>query len=84
MEVVDTMKNGGHTAGAAAAVFDGCYFLACDFSLVRFEHCNREANKVAHEIARVAKFSETRVWFQEPMSDIVHFLIDDVTIITNK
>ena len=84
MEVIDTMKNGGHTAGAAAAVFDDCYFMACDFPLVRFEHCNRKANKVAHEIARVAKFSETRDWFEEPLNDIVNFLIDDVTIITNK
>ena len=84
MEVIDTMKNGGHTAGAAAAVFDDCYFMACDFPLVRFEHCNRKANKVAHEIGRVAKFSETRDWFEEPMNDIVKFLINDVTIITNK
>ena len=78
------MKNGEHTTGAAAAMFDDCYFMACDFPLVRFEHCNREANKVANEIARVPKFSETRDWFEEPMSDIVNFLIDDVTIITNK
>jgi hypothetical protein len=27
VEVIDTMKNGGHSAGAAAAVFDDCYFL---------------------------------------------------------
>ena len=84
MKVVDMMKNGGQTAGAAAAVFDDCYFLVCDFSLVRFEYCNRKANKVAHEVARVAKFSETRDWFEEPMNDIVNFFIDDVTIITNK
>ncbi|XBJ08893.1 hypothetical protein VPH35_014081 [Triticum aestivum] len=84
MELIDTMKNGGHIAGAAAAVFDDCYFMACDFPLVRFEHCNRKANKAAHEIARVAKFSETRDWFEEPLNDIVNFLIDDVTIITNK
>ncbi|XBI00300.1 hypothetical protein VPH35_129384 [Triticum aestivum] len=84
MEVIYMMKNGGHTAGAAATVFDDCYFLACDFSLVRFEHCNRKANKVAHEVARVAKFSETRDWFEEPMNNIVNFLIDNVTIITNK
>ena len=63
MEVIDTMKNGGHTVGAAAAVFDDCYFMAYDFLVVRFEHCNREANKVSHEIARVAKFCETRDWF---------------------
>ena len=49
MEVIDAMKNGGHSAGVASTVFDDCYFIACDFPLIRFEHCNREANKVAHE-----------------------------------
>lgn len=83
MEVIDTMKNGGNSAGAAAAVFDDYYFLACDFPLIRFEHCNREANKVVHEIARLAKFSVTRDWFEEPMNDIISFLTDDVTIISN-
>ena len=56
MEVIEIMKNEGHSAGAAATVFDDCYFIACDFPLVRFEHCNMEANKVAHELARLAKF----------------------------
>ena len=46
-------------SGAAAALFDDCYFIASDLPVVRFEHCNREANKVAHEIARLAKFSAT-------------------------
>ena len=41
MEVTDTMKNGGRSAGAAVAVFDDCYFLACDFPLTSFEHCDR-------------------------------------------
>ena len=50
LEVIETMNNGGRSAGAAAAVFDDCYFLACDFPTSRFEHCNREANKVAHEL----------------------------------
>ena len=50
------MNNGGRSAGAAAAIFDDCYFLACDFPTSRFEHCNREANKVAHELARLARF----------------------------
>uniref|UniRef100_A0A453LBU0 RNase H type-1 domain-containing protein n=1 Tax=Aegilops tauschii subsp. strangulata TaxID=200361 RepID=A0A453LBU0_AEGTS len=65
MEVIETMKNGGQSAGAAAAVvFDACYFMACDFSLTRSEHCNRIANKVARELARLAKFSVTRDWFK--------------------
>ncbi|VAI07252.1 unnamed protein product [Triticum turgidum subsp. durum] len=77
------MKNGGRSAGAAAAVFDDCYFLACDFSLTRFEHCNREANRVAHELARLAKISVTNEYFEEPMDEIVPLLMDDVTVICN-
>lgn len=60
MEVIDTMKNEGRSAGVAAAILDDCYFLACDFSLASFEHCNRKANKVAHELARLAKLSASR------------------------
>jgi len=83
MEVIEVMKNGGHSAGAAATVFDDCYFIACDFPLVRFEHYNREANKVAHDIARLAKISVTTDWFEDPMRDTVHLLIDDVKNISN-
>ncbi|XBH90537.1 hypothetical protein VPH35_082169 [Triticum aestivum] len=83
MEVTYTMNNEGHSAGAAATVFDDCYFMACDFPLTRFEHCNREANKVAHELARLGKNLVTRDWFEEPMGNIVPFPIDDVTIVSN-
>ena len=82
-EVIDTMKNGGQSAGAVTVVFDDCYFMSCEFTITRFEHCNREANKVAHEIARLANFFVTRDWFEEPMVDIVSLLIDDVTVISN-
>ena len=39
------MKNGGQSAGAAAAVFDDCYHFACDFPISRFEHCNSEQTR---------------------------------------
>ncbi|KAF7042537.1 hypothetical protein CFC21_052112 [Triticum aestivum] len=84
MKVIEIIKNGGHSVKAAMAGFDDCYFIACDFPLVRFEHCTREANKMSHEIARLVKFSVTADWFEEPVRDIVHLLIDDVTIISNK
>ncbi|KAI5016612.1 hypothetical protein ZWY2020_006463 [Hordeum vulgare] len=83
MKVINTMKNGGHSRGASAIVFNDCYFMACDFPLSCFEHCNRESNNVNHELARLAKVSVTRDWFEEPMADIVSFLINDVTIISN-
>ena len=67
-----------------AAVFDDCYFMACDFLRISFEHCNREANKVAQKLARLAKFSVTRDCFEEPMNNIVTFLINNATVISNE
>ncbi|XBI08586.1 hypothetical protein VPH35_136294 [Triticum aestivum] len=84
LEVVETMQDGGQSAGAAAAIFDDCYHYACDFIMTKFEHCNREANKVAHELARLARFFSTSVWFEEPISEIVTFLTNDVLIIANE
>uniref|UniRef100_A0A453N575 RNase H type-1 domain-containing protein n=1 Tax=Aegilops tauschii subsp. strangulata TaxID=200361 RepID=A0A453N575_AEGTS len=40
LEVIVTMNNEGRPASIAAIVFDDCYFLACDFPITRFEHCN--------------------------------------------
>ena len=84
--------NGGRSTGAAAAVFDDCYYIACDFPLSSFEHCNKDANKVVLELARLAKVSKPMVDF-EPMSEIVSLLVamseivsllmDVVTVISN-
>ncbi|XBI20605.1 hypothetical protein VPH35_061859 [Triticum aestivum] len=84
MEVIDSMNDGGQSAGAAAAIFEDCFHYACDFITARFEHCNRETNKVAHELARLARFSLTSDWFEEPLSEIVMFLTNDVLLITNE
>jgi hypothetical protein len=46
-EVVETMRLG------ISSTADDC-FLLLQFEAISIEHCHREANKVAHEIARVA------------------------------
>ena len=84
LEVIETMQDGGQSAGAAAAIFDDCYHYACDFIMTKFEHCNREANKVAHQFARLARFFSTSDWFKEPTSEIVTFLRNDVLVIANE
>ena len=84
MEVIETMNEGGRSSGAAAAIFYDCFHLACDFPISRFEHCNREANKVAHELAKLARFSFISDWFEEPHNAIVPILINDVMIISNE
>ncbi|KAI4980504.1 hypothetical protein ZWY2020_020989 [Hordeum vulgare] len=84
LEVIETMKDGGRSAGAAAAIFDDCFHYACDFVATRFEQCNKEANKVAHELARLARFSQSSNWFEEPPIEIVTLLINNVLIISNE
>lgn len=79
LEVIET-KMSGHYLGAVAAIFNDCYHLACDFTIARFEHCSRDANKVAHELSRLAGFSLTLDWFEEPPIEIVPLLINDVTV----
>lgn len=74
------MKDGGR----AAAIFDDCFHYACDLIITRFEHCNREANKIAPVLDRLARFSLTSDWFEEPLSEIAMILINDVLVISNE
>ena len=81
MEVIDTMNNGGRSSSTAAAVFDDCYFLACDFPITKFEHCNREANRVAHELAKLARFSLSNLWMESAPKALIPMLVNDATIL---
>ncbi|XBI72514.1 hypothetical protein VPH35_066452 [Triticum aestivum] len=84
LKVIETMQDGGQSADAAAAIFDDCFHYACDFVMTRFEHCYKEANKVAHELAILARFSLTSDYFEVPLNEIVVILTNDVTVILNK
>ncbi|KAI4985031.1 hypothetical protein ZWY2020_017661 [Hordeum vulgare] len=84
MKVIETMKDGGRSAGAATTIIDDCFHYACDFVATRFEHCNRVANKVARELARLTRFSRASDWFEEPPVEVVTLLLNDVLIISNE
>jgi hypothetical protein len=43
---------GGFFATSPATAFDDCRVLAIGFREIIFEHCNREANGIDHELAR--------------------------------
>jgi ribonuclease HI len=81
--VIEAMK-GGFSSGAAAAILDDCYHLATEFSKIQFEHNYREANKVAHELARRARNGVQQVWLDEPPEFIVPLLVKDVTLVMNE
>jgi hypothetical protein len=67
MDVIQAMNNGGYSSGIAAAILDDCYHLATKFVKIHFEHDYREANSVAHELARLARGQMQQVWFENPL-----------------
>ena len=67
----------------ANAIFDDCYFMSLDFSHIVFEHCYRENNKVAHELARLARFTPPNVWMDVASSAIIPLIVSDATIVAN-
>ena len=83
MDVI-TAKDGGITSGSSAAILDDCFHMARDFTHVRFEHCHREANSVADELARLCKFSLPNSWFDDAPIAIMPLLVKYDVLIANK
>ena len=55
-DVVEALRE-GYSALVASAIFDDCYFMSLEFSHIVYEHYFRENNKVAHELASLARFN---------------------------
>jgi hypothetical protein len=76
------MKNGGFSATSFAAIYDDCSILWSGFRKVSIEYCNREANQVAHELARVSfTYGSSCTWIDEPPRFILSKLVHDVTVL---
>jgi len=76
------MKEGGFSANSAAAIYDDCNIIWSGFQDISIEHCSREANKVAHNLARRAQqCKQNYIWVDEPPSFILDSLMNDVTIL---
>ena len=81
MEVIEIMSNGGFTANLAVIVYDECNIVWSGFQKISIEHVSRDANQVAHALARQAMISnENCMWDDEPPSFILPFLANDVTL----
>jgi ribonuclease HI len=81
VQVVDTMKNGGFSATAAATIYDDSIILWSGFGSVDLVSCNREANQVAHELASDAfRTNNSCTWVDEPPRFILSKLTNDVSI----
>ena len=81
-QVVEIMRDDGFCATAAAVIYDDCRIMWSGFDRVEVEHCHREANQVAHELARDSfETSNSCIWVDEPPSFIISKLANDVTIL---
>ena len=84
-EVVETMIQGGVSATISAPIYEQCNLLWLDFAAISCEHCNREANVVAHELAREAMKSKLSCnWIDEPPRLILGALVNDVSMIQDE
>jgi hypothetical protein len=82
MEVVETMKDGGFSGTSAAALYDECITIWSGFQEISIEHCSRDANQAARELAKRAMLlKQNCTWNDEPPGFILAFVINDVTIL---
>jgi ribonuclease HI len=82
METVDACSGNEVWRGESSAIFAHCLDLATLIDNVWFKHCPREANGVAHELARNSFCNQSSCnWIDEAPSFIISKLIDDVIIL---
>ena len=65
----------------SSSIYADCVDLASSVGSVSFQHCPREANEVAHELARNSLINNLScIWDDDPPSFILGKLVNDVTI----
>lgn len=79
--VVDALKHNEGYSMVAAPIIDDCHSTMVEFGKVIIEHCNRESNAVAHELAKWGCVNPPSLWVDTPPDFIVKFLADDVSVI---
>ncbi|KAI4984384.1 hypothetical protein ZWY2020_005548 [Hordeum vulgare] len=74
----------GNSSSVASSIIDDCYFMSIDFYHVTCDHCNRERNRVAHELVRLARFSPQSVWINNAREEVINLLVNDATLLMNE
>lgn len=68
-----------------SAILAECFMKAHSLDSVEFIHCPREANQVAHQLAKFSYSSNSVLsWDGEPPEFIFPFVINDVTLLASK
>jgi ribonuclease HI len=81
----DCLEVGNFLAMASAPIFYECYNLWREFAEISIEHCDKESNQVAHELARQAFMSKAScIWVDEPPNCIIPLISNDVTMFSDE
>ena len=79
------MKQGGFSATAGVPIYDERKMFCQDFSSISIEHCNRDINRVEHNLASLAVQSKHAcIWVYEPPSFVLEARVNDVTLFSNQ
>jgi sugar phosphate isomerase/epimerase len=62
------MYEGRVSATWGAAIYEDCHTVWLGLDDISIEHCNRDANSVAHELAKRLLEPHTCIWIDEPPS----------------
>jgi ribonuclease HI len=85
LELIQACKSEIEIWSPYTAVLADCFLKAHSFKDISFEHCRREANQVAHQLAKFSFESNSVVsWDDAPPSFIIPFVLDDVTMLASK
>jgi ribonuclease HI len=82
LETIEACSGENTWWNAPSAIYADCVDYATNIGNVRYRFCHREANEVAHELARECFCNKVNCnWVDEPPSFILAKLINDVTVI---
>jgi hypothetical protein len=82
LEVVQAVAAPSEFRGVSAVVYDDCRHLLLMLGMATLQHCPREANGAAHELARYGSTQGCRVfWFDDPPPFLIPVMVEDRVVI---
>lgn len=79
--MVEALQNNEGHSMVAAPILEDCRDILRDFGKVVVEHCFRDLNVVAHELARWGSSNNPEIWLDIPPDFILRPLAVDVTLV---
>jgi ribonuclease HI len=84
LEIVQAFKGEIEIRGPYHAILSDCFQVASRIEPFSIQHCLREANMVAHKLARTCFDSNNSIfWGCDPPNFIIADVIKDVTLLTH-